>query len=214
MNVIDLTHVLAPGMPVYPGTELPQLEPASSYERDGFRETRLTFFSHTGTHMDAPAHLFPDGPTLDQFPVAQFVGTALVINCSELREGDAITMEHIRRQQLLADQAEFLLFRTGWSRYWGTEAYFGDYPCITLEVADYLLAAGKKGIGLDTIGLDPIREVYLPRHRHLLRSGRMVILENLTNLEQVGETLFQLCALPLKLANGDGAPVRAVAILP
>ena len=214
MKVIDLTHVIVSGMPVYPGTEGPQLEPANSYERDGFRETRLTMYSHTGTHMDAPAHLFPNGITLDRFPTAQFVGPALVVDCSHLQAGEAIGMEQIRRLGALAERAEFLLFQTGWSRYWGTGEYFGDYPCITFEVVDYLLSTGKKGVGLDTIGLDPIAAAELPRHRRLLQSDSMVILENLTNLEKIGSERFLLCALPLKQAEGDGAPVRAVAILP
>ena len=58
MKVIDLTHTIRPDMPVYPGTETPRFEPANSYEKDGFKETRLTMFTHTGTHMDPPAHLF------------------------------------------------------------------------------------------------------------------------------------------------------------
>lgn len=76
MKVIDLTHTIREGMPVYPGTEPPLLEPANSYEKDGFRETRLTMFSHTGTHMDAPAHLFAGRTTLDAFPAGQFIGQA------------------------------------------------------------------------------------------------------------------------------------------
>ena len=70
MKVIDLTHVIAADMPVYPGTEPPRLESANTYEANGFKETLLTMSSHTGTHMDPPAHLFPGRTTLDQFPSA------------------------------------------------------------------------------------------------------------------------------------------------
>ena len=58
MKVIDLTHTIRADMPVYPGTEPPKFEPANSYEKDGFQETLLSMFTHTGTHMDPPAHLF------------------------------------------------------------------------------------------------------------------------------------------------------------
>ena len=81
MKVIDLTHVISEDMPVYPGTEPPKLEPANTYEKDGFKETLMSMYTHTGTHMDPPAHLFADRTTLDQFPVSQFVGKALVIDC-------------------------------------------------------------------------------------------------------------------------------------
>ena len=87
MKVIDLTHVIKEDMPVYPGTEPPRLEPANTYEKDGFKETRISMFSHTGTHMDPPAHLFPGRITLDQFPPEQFIGRAVVIDCRDLPEG-------------------------------------------------------------------------------------------------------------------------------
>ena len=61
MTVIDLTHAITPDMPVYPGTEKPVFTPANSYEKDGFKETKISFFTHTGTHMGCaqkgPAHV-------------------------------------------------------------------------------------------------------------------------------------------------------------
>ena len=145
MTIIDLTHPITPDMPVYPGTEGPKLDPANTYERNGFRETLLTLYSHTGTHMDAPAHLYPDGVSLDRLPASRFVGSAVVIDCSELHEGGAITMAHIEGQREAVEKAEFLLFRTGWERYWGQREYFGDYPCIGLELADSILRKREWG---------------------------------------------------------------------
>lgn len=81
MKVIDLTHIIKENMPVYPGTDAPKFLPASSYEKDGFKETLLQMYTHTGTHMDPPAHLFAGRTTLDQFPIEQFIGKALVIDC-------------------------------------------------------------------------------------------------------------------------------------
>ena len=89
MRVLDFTHRIEPDMPVYPGTEPPRLSPANTYEKDGFRETLLSLYSHTGTHMDAPAHLFAHQPTLDALPAAQFVGPALVVDCSDAAAGAA-----------------------------------------------------------------------------------------------------------------------------
>ena len=91
MRVIDLTHTINETMPVYPGTEPPKLIPANSYEENGFKETLLQFYSHTGTHVDPPAHLFAGRTTLDQFPIEQFTGKALVIDCRGLREGEDIS---------------------------------------------------------------------------------------------------------------------------
>lgn len=214
MRAIDLTHTIAPGMPVYPGTEPPVLSPGSTYARDGFRETRLILFSHTGTHMDAPAHLFPDRTALDALPASQFCGSALVVDCTDAPEGGRIGLERIARQREQADRADFLLLRTGWDARWGTPAYFGEYPVITEEFADYLLATRKKGVGLDVIGIDPIADANLSLHRRLLSQADFVIIENLCNLGACGEGLFSFFALPLKFADSDGAPVRALALLP
>lgn len=212
MNILDLTYVISPDMPVYPGTEGPTLSPANTYEKDGFKETLLSMYSHTGTHMDAPAHLFADRSTLDVLPASQFVGKATVIHCTGLGEGGKITMEHVRKNPL-AEQADFLLFHTGWGQYWGKPEYFGDYPCVTNQVVDFLIQTGKKGVGLDTIGLDPIADGNLTLHRQLLSTNKTVIIENLCNLDKLPEGLFTFCALPLRYENADGSPIRAVAIL-
>lgn len=211
MPVIDLTHPIWEGMPVYPGTESPRLSEGSSYEKDGFRETLLCLYSHTGTHMDAPNHLFAERKTLDQVSVDSFVGPAIVIDCTEKQAGDIITMENLLPQWEKVEQAEFLLFYTGWSRFWGSDSYFGDYPVLDGSVIDYVIGSGKKGVGLDVIGLDPITQVDLPRHKRLLSQSDTLIIENLTNLDQLGDELVTLVALPLKFQQSDGAPTRVIA---
>ena len=211
MRVIDLTHKIKENMPVYPGTEPPRLDPANSYERDGFKETRISMFSHTGTHMDPPAHLFPNRTTLDQFPPEQFIGKAVVIDCRDLQEGQPITMAQIRQAGELADRADYLLFNLGWDKRWGDESYFGDYPCLDDEVMDYILNGSFKGIGFDVIGLDPIADVNLTRHKKLFAEKEIVNIENLCNLELCGPGLFWFSCFPLKIADCDGSPIRAVA---
>jgi len=213
MKIIDLTHTISESMPVYPGTEGPKLEISNTYEEHGFRETLLTMYSHTGTHMDPPVHLFAHRTTLDSFPAEQFAGKGLVIDCSDLQDGQRITMKYIESVKEKADQAQFILFRTGWDKYWGTSSYFGDYPYITEEVAEYLILSKKKGVGLDVIGLDPIADENLTIHRKLFAEADIVVIENLTRLEEVGNELFLFCALPLKYENSDGAPIRAIAII-
>ena len=213
MKMIDLTQLITASMPVYPGTEPPHLTVANTYETVGFRETLLSFFSHTGTHMDAPFHLFGDRTKLNEMPAAQFVGKALVIPCMQYGAGEEIGMEALAPVRQLADETDFLLFHTGWSRYWGKAEYFGDYPVPSQEVCRYALESGKKGLGFDTIGIDPIADEGLTRHRLLLSQRDIVIIENLTNLDKIGEGLFLFAALPLKYENADGAPVRAVAML-
>lgn len=213
MKVIDLTHTISEDMPVYPGTEKPKLEVANTHEKDGFKETLLTMFSHTGTHMDSPNHLFSERTTLDSLPINQFIGKALVINCSNLQEGERITIDYIEPVKEKADIAEFILFYTGWDKKWRTNSYFENYPYITEEVAEYLINSKKKGVGLDLISIDSISDGNLTIHKKLLSETDIVIVENLTCLDKVGSDLFTFCALPLKYENSDGSPIRAIAIL-
>ncbi|WP_458406916.1 cyclase family protein [Anaerotignum sp.] len=211
MKIIDLTQTISETMPVYPGTEPPKLTVANTYEKDGFRETLISFYSHTGTHMDAPFHIYADRTSLDALPAEQFVGKALVIDCRDVGEGGVIDMEYI--DKTLADQADFLLFNTGWDVNWGKENYFGEYPVVSLEVCQYLLDSQKKGVGFDVIGIDPVSDGNLIRHKMLLSQRDMVIIENLTNLDKIDSGLFTFAALPLKYKDADGAPIRAVAII-
>ena len=211
MKIIDLTHYISEDMPIYPGTETPKLKTANTYEKDGFKETLMVMYTHTGTHMDPPAHIYEGKTSLDEFPIEQFIGKALVIDCSDLKEGDKIQMRHINKE--LAEKADFLLFYTGWEKYWGSDKYFGNYPYMNEEVVDYIVKQNLKGVGLDTIGIDPIRDGNLTIHKKIFTSNEMVIIENLMNLDKLGRSLFTFIALPLKHVDADGSPIRAIAML-
>ena len=200
MRVIDLTHTIEETMPVFPGTEPPKLRVANTYEKDGFQETLLSFSSHTGTHIDAPAHLFPGRTTLDAFPAEQFVGRALVIDCRHLKPGEAITRNELPKY---GEKVKFL----------GTEAYLGDYPCIDDGVRHLILDGNFKGIGFDVISPDPIAGEALARHRALFAQKDIINIENLKNLDLCGDALFRFVCLPIKVQNSDGAPCRAIAWL-
>lgn len=208
---MDLTHTIKENMPVYPGDDTPKLIPVSTYEKDGFKETLLEMYSHTGTHMDTPAHIFAGRTALDEFPIEQFIGRALVIDCRDLEEAQFISMECINKVLDRAKKADFLLFNLGWDKRWGTDSYFGDYPCINDEVLDFIINGDYKGIGFDVMGLDPISDVNLPRHKRLFQDTDIINIENLKNLDLCGSDLFYFSCFPLKIENCDGSPIRAVA---
>ena len=91
------------------------------------------------------------------------------------------------------------------------EAYFGDYPCLDDAALGLIIGGGYKGIGFDVIGLDPISDVNLTRHRRLFSSCDIINIENLCNLDKCGDGLFNFACLPLELRDCDGSPARAVA---
>lgn len=211
MKVIDMTRTIHPGMPIFPGDPEPEFRAMADCERDGFRERVVTLASHTGTHMDAPAHVIPRGTMLDAFPPSRFCGTAVCVPCESAGEGGTITLEMIRSCRG-ADEAEFLLLRTGWEDRWGTESYFAHYPVLSDEAARWIASARKKGVGLDVMSPDPLDDASLALH-HILLGGGTLIVENLCSLRELPEGIFRFCALPLKLQDADGAPARAVAFI-
>jgi arylformamidase len=211
MRVRDLSHTIRAGMPVYPGTEPPLIENPVSLENDGFLEKKLTLYSHTGTHVDAPAHMIADALTLDRFEVGHFIGRAYVVDVSALPDPE-IKIENLIPYTQKFRESEFILFFSGWSAFWGSEAYFIDYPLLSKEAAGWLCQFDLKGIGIDMISFDPVDSVDMPVH-HILLSREFILIENLTNLAGLRQTSFTFSCLPLKIESADGAPIRAVAVL-
>lgn len=206
MKVYDLTHTIKNDMPVYPGTEQPRLTTACTIEEAGYRETLLHMFSHTGTHMDAPAHMLPEGTTLDSYDAEKFTGTALVVDCWGQA---AITLPLLKGYDLTG--VDFVLFCTGWDRKWGSDDYYEGFPCLTAEAAAYLAALPLKGVGEDSISLDPCDSVDFPNHITLMRAD-FVNTENLKGLDALLGRRFTFVTLPLKFENSDGCSCRAIAM--
>ena len=220
MKIIDLTHQIAESMPMYPGTDAPKLHVAYNHDEHGFKETLISMFSHTVTHIDAPAHLYTNGTTLDLFPVEQFVGKALVIDCRMVEKGEKIPLSLIKEKGNSLNEADFLLFLTGQNKLWGNPDYFSDFPVLSDEVVEWINQSKLKGIGIDAPSFDPvsINELEqasdeLHNHRAILKTNNTILLENLCKLEDIGNDLFMLCALPLYVVNADGAPARVIALV-
>ena len=208
--LIDMTHTITPEIPVYPSDPAPVLARGNTMTRDSCRTTHLSLCSHTGTHMDAPAHLLRDGRNLDEMPMSQFSGRATTLDVTGV--GPVITAEFLRTHHDDIYCADYILFYTGWEERWGTEAFLEDaYPAPDEEAAHYLASCGLKGLGTDAPSVD--RMGGAPVVHTVLMKADAVILENLC-LEKVrGRRDFLFFALPLKFQNADGAPIRAFAEL-
>ena len=206
MKVYDLTHTIRNDMPVYPGTEQPRLTTACTIEEVGYRETLLHMYSHTGTHLDAPAHMLPDGATLDSYAPEKLAGAAVVVDCRGEKD---ISLPLLQRYDLSG--VDFVLFCTGWDRKWGTPAYYENFPCLTAEAAAYLAALPLKGVGEDSISLDPCDSTDFPNHITLMKVD-FINTENLTGLDALLGRRFTFVTLPLKFENADGCSCRAIAM--
>lgn len=205
MRLLDLSHLITPGMPVWPGDPEVALLPAASTATHGYNLLSIHLGSQTGTHVDAPFHVDDALPTLDQLPLERFTGPAVV---ADLRgQEGAIRAEDL--DELDLRQGAVLLLCTGWSQYWGTPRY-AEHPWLDPTAARLLLGTGVRTVGIDAPSVDRPGDPTLPTHHLLARAGA-VIAENLTNLDAVPAGA-QIWLLPLPLAGADGAPVRAVAV--
>ncbi len=210
MKPVDLTHPITPNMPVYPGTEPPVFTSGCSIEEAGFLEKKITLYSHTGTHIDAPAHLIKGHSTLDMLAIDHFYGPALMLNFNHLK-AKTIGVKDLEPYRDKIKEVQFLLVHTGWSQYWGTEKYFSDYPVLSVEAANWLTGFGLKGFGLDTISADTVDTRDYPVHKALLQKNTIII-ENLINLDHLPNQ-FEFACFPFSFEDADGSPVRAVAFI-
>ncbi|MGZ0745578.1 cyclase family protein [Haloparvum sp. AD34] len=214
----DCSQPIDSGMPTYPGDPEVSLTAHATHESDGYSVQGLRCGSHTGTHVDAPRHTEPDGATLDEGDVGDWVFEAQLVDLAPFDPREPIGADAFPTD--LDADVDLLVVRTGWEEYWG-EPRYRDHPYLTREFATRCRDAGV-GVGLDTFGPDPTSsgddtEVEpapdepkgVPAH-HVLLGGELQIVENLRNLESL-PTRFTLYAFPIPLADGDGAPVRAVA---
>lgn len=211
MNVVDLSHFITESMSVYPGSGPPRIVDACTVVKNGFAEKLLSLYSHTGTHIDAPGHILAGAATLDKLAVEHFLGPGCVLNVSG-GKGTQIEINDLKKEEERIAAAEFVLLHSGWAKYWGDSRYFTAYPVLTAAAAHWLAGFNLKGIGMDMISPDPMDSASLATHKVFFEKN-MVIVENLANLEMLIGKEFLFSCLPLKIAAGDGSPVRAVAIL-
>ncbi len=177
----------------------------ANWERDRFRLRNLSFSSHQGTHVDAPAHVLERGAFLNEFPLEVFSGPAKILKLGKLGSKSAITREMIAMFDETINNCERLLFSAQWRG-----DYFEDSPFFTMEAAQWLAAQSQLLlIGFDWPSPDEFGDEDLPIHKILL-NGSLLFIENLTNLETLPPE-FHLTAFPLSFHEAEGSPIRAVA---
>lgn len=199
--LIDLSVSLNERTPVYPGDPATKISQAGVLSRDGYADHLFSIGTHVGTHIDAPMHMLEHGVTLDTFPLEKFVGRGRLV--------DVTTGDFGSIREMDIREGDIVLLRTGMSSKYQDPVYFETYPVMSEEIATYLVDAKVAMIGLDACSVDS--QAGFPIHK-LLLAGNVLIIENLTNLEQLIDKNFRVYALPLKLEL-DGAPARVIAEL-
>lgn len=217
-RIVDLSMTLEEGMQTFPTHWHPFVE-ITQLGRHGLenRETRkLVLGTHTGTHIDAPRHFIPGGATVDQLDLEQLVGPASVLDLTAY--GANAELDVAQMAEALGDRsAERVLMRFDWDRHLGTMGYYNDSPYLTEAAAQWLVDKGCRLLGMDTAMPDNPKNGRngpkdSPNHKILLGNG-VILLEYMVNLKSLDRPVVDLVVAPLKIRDGDGAPVRAFAIL-
>jgi arylformamidase len=197
---VDVSRVVSGSTAVFPGDTPFSREYVMSIEGgDSCNTSTIRLSSHTGTHVDAPSHFVDGAPGVDQITVDTFVGRCRVVHVKEAR---CIRPADVKKLDMKKE--ERLLFRT--PRAPGDDEWRDDFTYLSVDAARAL--SGLRLVGIDTPSVDPKNSKTLEAHKILFENG-VAILESL-NLEGVPEGVYDLIALPLRIAGGEASPVRAV----
>ena len=211
MKIWDISRTLSNDLAEWPGDE-----PCC------FRLTRqkakgesvnlgaISMSVHNGTHADAQFHFDTNGESIEKAPLETYLGRAAVVDLAQAfldsKEKHLITIEDLRPSAEAIAATSRLLVKTG---RWSDSAVFpNQIPVIAADVPVWLQKNGVKLLGMDLPSVDEIDSKSLQNHHALARAG-IAIVESL-DLSDVASGIYQFAALPLKIAGGDGAPMRAI----
>ncbi len=227
-NFVDLSPVIETGMPRWITHPPVVVHQTITHEHDGYYNQTLNIGEHTGSHIDAPAHIHPHmmHASIETVPVQTFLAPATLFDLREfnLKPGEFATVEMFEilesRMERPLTKGDVMLANFGWyEKYWQNNRdwkYYGEFcPGIDEKAVEWIVARRPVAVGADTVAFDTAlldgKEVK-PSTAHTTHClpHHIYIIECLANLEGLPETFFFM-ALPLKIKNGSGSPVRAIA---
>lgn len=225
LRVIDLSQTLEEHMPNFPTHAKFFHNLWDSYGLGGRSLSyQLVVHEHNGTHVDAPAHFLrnarPDAHvTIERVPLTQLLGRGVRIDCRETKAGEYASKKVLQDwedRHAPIDAGDIVLFDFGWSANWAPRPnagrYLENWPGVGMDAAEYLLSKKIAAIGVDTLSPDPPEALRTRPIHPVVLEKQVLIIENLCNLDQLPD-FFLFLALPLKIRDGSGSPVRAVALV-
>jgi arylformamidase len=178
----------------------------------GMAKRAFMMDEHTGTHVDAPFHFDPDGPTLDRVPVDKFGGAAKFLDLTDRRDDQPVTKSMLEEassaQGVMVKEGDILILRTVKAK-WNSPAYY-RYSGIAKSGAEALVSMGVRAVGLDLWTADTISDLSKPAHT-ILCEEQIPIFECLVGLEKLRPGPLEFFGFPLNMKGATGSPVRAVA---
>lgn len=209
MHIYDISVTISPNTPVWPGDPKINLERVSRIsEGADFNVSRFAMSAHSGTHVDAPNHIMGgDSLTVDELDLKTLTGRVYVLHLPDV---DIITAAVLEDAEI-PPRTRRILFKTRNSNSWAKQAsiFDQDFVAVSKDAAQYLVDKGVKLVGVDYLSVAPYDDT-IATHEILLGAGTIIV-EGL-DLSQVSQGRYTLHCLPLKLADSDGAPARAILI--
>jgi arylformamidase len=206
-KLIDVSVLLIPGMPTWPGDGEAQAKPVHRIANgDHVNVTYLENTSHTGTHLDAPWHFIDDAPRLESIALDRMIGPCYVADLTHLDHH--VTAEDLDAADVPQGTTRLLL-KTRNSANWEnpTHPFDKEFLAVTPSGARWLVAHGIDLIGVDYLSVE--RFDGDGETHHILLAARLVIVEGL-DLRHVGPGAHHVTCLPLRVGDIDGAPCRVV----
>ena len=204
MRFVDLSHPISEEMSTYPSDPDISIVREKEIHLDRTLLHRFTMGTHTGTHLDAPAHIISGGKTLDDFPLSSFTGKTVKVDLNSISELDKVD-----------EKVNGIIFDSNWyMRFKEPEIYFGsDRPEIPIHLVKKVIEMGVKYFGCDLPSVDVSGSEDKPIHNALL-GANIIVYESLTNLNQLPLlTPFEFFGFPLPFVGLDGSPVRAIGVI-
>jgi kynurenine formamidase len=214
MPFVDLSHTIYAGMPrihVLPEVEFGAVRRIEQGHPLNISELKLA--THVGTHVDAPWHFVPNGRTIDQIPLEDLSGPAVVVPVQR-SAGEPITADDLERSPEPVREGDIVVLCTRWSEKFESEEY-DHHPYIGEDAAEWLVQRKAKMLAVDLITVDlpqamrPTPFAY-PVHHKLLENN-VLIAENLTNVKAVEGKRVNLFAFPISIKGSDAGQARIVA---
>ncbi|MBU0516565.1 MAG: cyclase family protein [Proteobacteria bacterium] len=216
-RIIDLSHTIEDGMPGYPSPWHPRVEVSvlATHQAQGREVRKIVLGTHTATHCDAPRHFRTDGMTLDALPLDVLIGPARVIDLTACAPRRPVPPEYLATA-LGDERPRRLVLRFDWSDHWGRPEFYTDHPYLSPAAARWLVEQGVRLVAMDIPNPDDPRQGYghdpdSPVH-HVFFAAGVILVEYLCGLKELTKAEIELIVLPLKIAGGDGAPARCVAV--
>ena len=204
MKFVDLSHPISNGMSTYPSDPEVSIVTEKEIATDRSLVHCFSMGTHTGTHLDVPAHIIHSGKTLNDFPLSAFTGCVVRVDEKTFNNLDTVR-----------EKIDGVIYDTGWYKYFNnSEIYYGsDRPAIPEELIEKTKRRDIKIFGCDLPSVDVSGSKEKPIHNTLLGAD-IIIYDSLANLDQLPLLIpFNFYGFPLSLNGLDGSPVRAIGII-